>query len=664
MGIVPGKDGTGFAHRGFMLDVSRHYMPPEEIRKLLDAAGILNLNRMHWHLTDDQGWRLEIRKYPELARTGSARGDSRFGGVPAGERNSGYYTQEEVRDLVAYAGSLGIDVIPEIEIPGHAAAMLAAYPEFGCRRGEEGRWENRVETCGGIFASLVCAGSDEALAFLKDILDETAALFPFPAVHIGGDEALKIRWRRCPDCRRRMREHGLASEDALQRWLVLEAGEYLAAKGKQTIVWNDVLTGGPLPGHFIVQQWLGGEELTRAFMDNGGSVIRSETCHFYMDYPYGAIDVRKIYDMPLIPDYAAGREEQLLGFECPLWTEHVADLCRAAHQLFPRLAAVSCRLSGVERTWEAFRNRVAELEKEIEEQTGLRGTPEECWDLSPEEAAADREAAARRNRAGEAQEEDKLALIDSAERLALSLGIPRDFALRAGDSALADYEGQPVPENDDGAGQLIRQLMAAAESREWGAWKNVPEEIWLETMKCFPRFISEHRRSFGRDGFDRYEWTVRQIGAKLFRIGELEYELAEGDGGQREIGLHIPSDAKLEPHRLNGSLCQAEAFLRRYFPDWAEAPRTCESWLLSPLLKKLLPPSSRILRFQAAFDLLETDPEDDAALEWVFYVARGQYKDLDVRKLPEDTSLQRKMKALLLRGVKPGSARGVLARPF
>ena len=135
---------TWLEHRGFMLDVSRHYMPMPEIRKLMQAAAILKLNRMHWHLTDDQGWRIEIRKYPLLTETGAARGDSFFGGTPEKERNSGFYTQREIRELVAYAAELGIDIIPEIEIPGHASAMLAAYPEFGCRRRETGRWEERT----------------------------------------------------------------------------------------------------------------------------------------------------------------------------------------------------------------------------------------------------------------------------------------------------------------------------------------------------------------------------------------------------------------------------------------------------------------------------------------------------------------------------------------
>ena len=658
----------GFEYRGFMLDVSRHFMPPEDIRKLLDAAKILGLNRMHWHLTDDQGWRIEIRKYPKLTEAGSVRGDSYFGGTPVDRNNSGFYTRREIRDIVAYAKDLGIEIIPEIEIPGHAAAMLAAYPEFGCRRGETGRWENRVEISGGIFPSLVCAGNDAALDFLKDILDEVTELFPFPAVHIGGDEALKMRWRRCPDCQKRMKELGIGTEDELQRWLVLQVGEYLAGKGRNTIVWNDVLAGGMLPDYFIVQHWAGDTEKTRAFMEGGGHVIRSDTRYCYLDYSYGRIDVRKIWEMPRIPDYAKEYEGQLDGMECPLWTERIADTERAAYQLLPRLAAAAVRMNEPEMPWEEFRARVAMLEAEIEGKTGLKGAPEELWDLSPEEADRIRKEDAERIRLGETPvpipDEGRMHTLENAERLAITVGIPREFALKAGDCMLAEFAGQPAPENDLGAGILIRQLMQAAESRRHGTWKKIPEKIWIDTMKAYPRFISEHRRSYGYDGFDRYEWTVRQAGARLFRLGELEFELAENKPGQREIGVHVPSDIRLEPELLNDSLKQADEFLREYFPDWADLPRTCESWLLSPALKELLPPDSRILRFQAAFDLREVLPEDDAALEWVFHVAQGQREGLDITKLPEETSLQRKMKALLLSGRKPGAGEGLLKRPF
>ncbi len=658
-----------FEHRGFMLDVSRHYMPAEEIQKLLDAAAILGLNRMHWHLTDDQGWRVEIRKYPGLTKTGSSRGNSCFGGTPAGQRNSGFYSREEIRDLVSYAAGRGIGIIPEIEIPGHASAMLAAYPEFGCHDADGNPWENRVEISDGIFPALVCAGSDRTLSFLKDILDEIIDLFPCPMIHVGGDEALKLRWRRCPDCQRRIRELGLPSEDALQRWLLLQVGEYLAGKGRLAVVWNDVLAGGPIPADtFIVQQWLGGEDRTRAFMKSGGRVIRSDLAHFYFDYPYGSIDVRHIHSIPRIPEYALGYEDRLLGVECPLWTERVSDLNRASYLLFPRLAAAALRMSEEDLPWDSFRSRVAQMESAIEQETGLSGAPESLWDLSPDAAAAERKAEEERTRIRELPASvlspEFLDSLEHAERLALALGIPRGFVLKGGDAVLAELYRFPVPQDTDGADHLMHQLMTAADSRRWGKWKAIPEDIWLNTMKCFPRFISEHRRSYGRDGFDRYGWTVRQIGAKLFRVGELEYELVMNESGQHCIGLHIPSDADMDPRKLNESLQQADAFLREYFPDWADAPRTCESWLLSPVLKELLPSRSRILGFQNAFDLTGTEPEDDSALEWVFHVAEGQRPVTDYSTLPEDTSLQRNMKALLLRGRKPGAASGVLSRTF
>lgn len=659
--------GRVFQHRGFMLDVSRHFMPADDIRKLLDAAHVLGLNVMHWHLTDDQGWRMEIRKYPQLTRIASVRGPSCFGYGSATENNCGYYTREEIQDLVNYAEGLGIGILPEIEIPGHASALLAAMPEAGCRRGKDGGlWKNAVETGGGIFPALVCAGKDETLQILRDILDEVTELFPYPAVHIGGDEALKIRWRRCPDCQRRIRELSLSSEDDLQRWLVLQIGEYLAGKNRTTIVWNDVLAGGILPPHFIVQHWMGNEEETREFMRCGGRVICSDTACYYLDYPYGITDVRTIRDYPVIPAWAEGYEEKLLGLECPLWTERITSLSRAAYMLFPRLTAAALKMSSAgELPLPAFMDAVRELQGRVEA-LGLHGAPESCWDLPEEEAKKDRLEWENINLQGEmvpkVRQEGQLMALEQAEKLMKQTGVPAEFAQLAGDIALAEISGEPLPADPDGAGIMIRQLMKAGESRLWGAWTAIPDNIWLETMKCYARFIGEHRRSYGRDGFDRGEWTVRQTEARLFRIGELEYELCRAK--EPEIGLHIPSDAVLEPERLNDSVREAKVFLASRFPEYARAPVTCESWLLSPALRDLLPANSRIRRFQQAFDLREINPEDDAALEWVFHVAQGQRRGLEIRNLKEETSLQRKMKRILLEGKQPGSARGELVRPF
>ena len=665
-----------FSHRGFMLDSSRHFIPAEDIRKLISAARICGMNRMHWHLTDDQGWRIEIRRYPRLTETGAVRGRSYFGGVSGTENNSGYYTQEEVREIVRFAGENGIEIIPEIEVPGHASAMLAAYPEYGCRRitiGEDGTerearpWEYAVEVSGGIFPNLICAGKESALRFMEDILDEITDLFPCRMIHIGGDEALKLHWRRCPDCRRKMRERGLNSPDELQRNLVLQIGAYLAGKGRETIVWNDVLDGGMLPPYFIVQQWMGGEQQTRQFMEKGGRVICSDTRAFYFDYPYGSIDVKKIWEYPRIPEWAEEYEEQLLGTECPLWTERVTNLDRASFLLFPRLAAAGLKARQAEELpWEEFLKQVKALQRQIQE-LGLNSAPEEFWNMPEERAGEDRQAEHDRIFAPEAlpyeMKERNLVLLEKTERLMLRIGIPEPFALRAGDRRMAELSGEKTEESGDGADILMRQLTEAVESREYGEWERIPEEIWLDTMRCFPRFISEYRRSYGRDGFDRGGWTVRQAGCRLFRIGELEYELAETDG-KRVVSLHIPSDTRLEAGLLNDSVRKAKDFLGEFYPEWQELPMVCESWLLSPALKQMLPPESRIRRFQDAFDLTEEDPEDPAALEWVFYVAEGQRDSVKMEDLPEETSLQRKMKALLRSGRKPGSARGTLARKF
>ena len=459
-----------FTHRGFMLDVSRHFMPVPDIRWLLAGAAQCGVNRMHWHLTDDQGWRLEIRKYPRLTKTGAVRGNTHFGGVSETENNCGFYTQEEVRDLVAFAASLGIDIIPEIEIPGHAGAMLAAYPEMGCRRtrGDETDdpgYAYHVRVSGGIFPDLVCAGRKKVFRFLTDILDEVISLFPFPMVHIGGDEALKVHWRRCPDCQRRTRKLSLRSEDELQRWLVLQIGEYLHSRGRETIVWNDVLEGGLLPDWFIVQQWLGSEERIGEWIARGGRVICSDTRCWYFDYPYGATDVHQIWQYPRIPAYAQGHEDQLLGLEAPLWTERITNVDRAAFMLFPRLAALGLKARGEDALlWPVQRNRIAQIQEQIEA-LGLHGAPPEYWQMSEKDAEADRLADLDRIYAPDAkpyvESQQRIIQLDETERRLRTLGVPESVILQAGDIVLDNPDDPDAPARAD---ERIRQFMESAEN--------------------------------------------------------------------------------------------------------------------------------------------------------------------------------------------------------
>ena len=441
-----------YPYRGFMLDVARHFMPVEHVCRIIEAAAACGMNRMHWHLTDDQGWRVQIRKYPLLTQIGSRRGNSFFGQVSETENNEGFYTQDEIRQVVDFARRRGVEIVPELEVPGHASAMLAAYPEYGCARtvaedGGERRIERpydyRVINVQGIFPNLVCAGKDAAVRFLEDILDELTELFPGPEVHIGGDEALKLHWRRCPDCQQRIRREGLSDEEALQRWLVLKLGDYLAQKGRRVIVWNESLAGGALPGHFIVQHWMGNDAETAAFMAGGGSVICSDTAHYYLDYPYSASDAHGIWRAET-PEYARGHEAGLLGAECPLWTERVTNVDRAAYLLFPRLPALAMKLNGRRfADWEACRAALAGLRERLAP-LGLAWAPERDWRLSEADAAADRAAEEERQRSPGADAAAALTrrLIDqdARERRLRAEGLSGADFLRAADAAWAAGE--------------------------------------------------------------------------------------------------------------------------------------------------------------------------------------------------------------------------------
>lgn len=246
------------------------------------------------------------------------------------------------------------------------------------------------------------------------------------------------------------------------------------------------------------------------------------------------------------------------------------------------------------------------------------------------------------------------------EKLLSDIGMPRPFALRVMEAARKELPGG---EDCDGVNELAGQLLAAVKNRENGPWKELPEEIYIDTMKCFSRFVEEHCRSEGRYGFDRGFWTPRQVEARLFRIGQLEYELREAQG-ERLLDLHIPTDARLDMALLDDSVARARSFLREYFPAWAEAPMECGSWLLSPALPELLPANARILQFQRPFRLSKVNWEAMDVLRWVFNLTPRQQETTPLSQLPENTSLQRSMKARLCAGGKVGVARGRLTAPF
>jgi len=320
--------------------------------------------------------------------------------------------------------------------------------------------------------------------------------------------------------------------------------------------------------------------------------------------------------------------------------------------------------------WEEFTAELKKLRDEISA-LGLEFAPENVWKLSPEDAAADSKhdhwlRYSEKSRLAE-KEEIRLLQQESLEKLLAQIEMPREFAMQVMDHAWKDlpgYSGGYSSDITNGADRLAVHLLAAIDNRDEGCpWENIPENIWLDTMKAFTRFVGEHYASTGEYGFDRDFWTTRQVNAQLLRIGELEYEMCRHDE-KEVISLHIPSDARLSADRLNASVAHARAFIAEWYPKWAEAPMVCSTWLLAPALKDMLSEGSNILRFQNAFDILETDPEPEDVLEWVFRLTEEQQKTAVLADLPEDTSLQRKLKDYLLSGGKVGVAGGVLAREF
>ncbi len=381
-------DEPRFEYRGFMLDSSRHFLPKEDVLKLIDAIAYFKINKLHWHLVDDQGWRVQIDAYPKLTEIGAKRGKAHFGRIEEPEESEGFFTKDDIREIVAYAADRKIDIIPEIEIPGHESAMLAAYPEYGCRNEKV-----EVQRRGGIFDHLICVGKEESWKFVTTILDEIAELFPYPMIHIGGDEAAKRKWRNCPDCQKKMKELGLPDENALQQWFVIKVKEYLKQKGKQTVVWNDSLRGDQLDNEFVVQAWMGDKRLVTNFAQRGGKIIQSDNDYYYLDYPYFMSDAHRILHFNPYPEYFTEQlKEAVIGLECPLWTERVPDLKTATYLMFPRLPAMAeCAWTCEQaRDNDSFYDRYEGVSNYLCER-GLQGAPRDHWHIEDEVARKDEE---------------------------------------------------------------------------------------------------------------------------------------------------------------------------------------------------------------------------------------------------------------------------------
>ncbi len=387
------KDHPRYAYRGMHLDVSRHFFPVAFIKKYIDLLALHKMNRFHWHLTDDQGWRIEIKKYPKLTETGGFRSGTVIGNRPYDDgsdnaRYGGFYSQEEVRDVVAYAAKMHITIIPEIEMPGHASAAIAAYPYLSCFPEEPTVIpENIISTGGkqlqnsgtpkivqetwGVFDDVFCAGDDTTFDFLEEVLDEVIPLFPAEYIHIGGDECPKENWKRCPACQKRMQELSLADEHELQSYFIQRIEKYLNGKGKKIIGWDEILEGGLAP-NATVMSWRGEEGGIAAAKENH-PVIMTPSTFCYLDYYQFKADagkstavgnylpIQKVYNYnPFPEELTASQADYIKGAQANVWTEYMPTEEYVEYKVLPRMTALAevVWVADSLKNWPSFKTRL------------------------------------------------------------------------------------------------------------------------------------------------------------------------------------------------------------------------------------------------------------------------------------------------------------------
>jgi hexosaminidase len=364
------KDYPRFQYRGLHLDVSRHFFPVSFVKRYIDYIALHKMNYFHWHLTDDQGWRIEIKKYPNLKKEGAWRNGTIIGHHPGTGNDSirygGFYTQKEVKEIVEYAAKRYITVLPEIEMPGHASAALTAYPNLGCTGGPY-----QVQQTWGVFNEVFCAGNDTVFTFLQNVLDEVIPLFPAKYVHIGGDECPKESWKKCPKCQKRMADNKLKDEHELQSYFVQRMEKYINSKGKTMIGWDEILEGGLAP-NAVVMSWRGEKGGIEAAKQNH-DVIMTPTTYVYLDYSQakkedsltigGYVPVNKVYSYePLSKELNEAEGKHILGAQANLWTEYVTNPKKVEYMIFPRVSALSEVLwsPSEKRNWSDFEKRLQE----------------------------------------------------------------------------------------------------------------------------------------------------------------------------------------------------------------------------------------------------------------------------------------------------------------
>lgn len=328
------KDSPKFEYRGFMVDVSRHFFDVATLKRIIDALSLVKINKLHWHLSDDQGYRIESEKFPLLNSIGGERKSTLGDGVPV----KGWYTKAEIAEIVEYCAERYIEVIPEIDLPGHSLALLASYPNLGCRG--EGY---KVREHFGIDKRVLCAGNEDVYKFVYELIDEVSAMFPSKYFHIGGDEVPKSEWKACEKCQNTMKKHGLNNEEELQGYFTNKVINHLKSIGKVAIVWNETLKSKKLDESATVQYW---QEMprpikVRAAVENGRKVIVSKVMEYYLDYCYGMTSLKRTYKFDPLSQFDGIDAKSVIGVESTLWTEWIADEKKLFEQAFPRAFAMA-----------------------------------------------------------------------------------------------------------------------------------------------------------------------------------------------------------------------------------------------------------------------------------------------------------------------------------
>ncbi|WOD42688.1 beta-N-acetylhexosaminidase [Hwangdonia lutea] len=386
------SDNPRYQYRGMHLDVARHFYPVDFIKKYIDLIAMHKMNTFHWHLTEDQGWRIEIKKYPKLTEIGAWRNGTIVGHHPGTDNDQkkygGFYTQEDVKDIVAYATKKHVTVIPEIELPGHSSAAIAAYPYLSCfpdeptvvtndmgsEKGKEIQASGTpkiVQETWGVFPDVYCAGKEETFAFLQDVLDEVIPLFPSTYIHIGGDECPKANWERCPSCQKRIKKEGLKDEHELQSYFITRIEKYLNSKGKKIIGWDEILEGGLAP-NATVMSWRGTQGGIEAAKQKHDVIMTpGHSCYFdhyqtedKANEPLaigGKTTVADVYAYEPTPKELSTDEHQyILGAQGNVWTEYMKTTDYVEYMILPRMSALSEVVwsSKEHRDWDDFSARL------------------------------------------------------------------------------------------------------------------------------------------------------------------------------------------------------------------------------------------------------------------------------------------------------------------